>query len=209
MLEARQHQRPEQRQKRHIWQRRARGARHALRVLAVAAAALACSARPGAQLPFTVSSTDLRDGGRVGAAQRYGKGACHGENRSPELSWQNPPPGTRAYAVTVFDPDAPGRGWWHWAVIGIPASVTSLPANASASGALRRLGAAEARNDYGNDAYDGPCPPPGKPHRYVITVYALDSDRLRIDQGRPAQLFDHEIGVATLGWARLTVTDER
>ncbi|KAF1050664.1 MAG: hypothetical protein GAK41_01523 [Burkholderia gladioli] len=104
-------------------------------------------------------------------------------------------------------------------MIGIPASVTSLPANASASGALRRLGATEAEaeaesgndygNDYGNDRYDGPCPP-GKPHRYVITtVYALDTDRLRTVQGRPAQLFDHEIGVATLVWARLTVTDER
>ncbi|MEK6424823.1 MAG: YbhB/YbcL family Raf kinase inhibitor-like protein [Burkholderia gladioli] len=204
MLDARQHRHPEHRQT-----RRLRAARHALRVLAVAAAALACSARPGAQLPFTLSSADLHDGGRVGAAHRYARGACHGANRSPELSWQNPPPGTRAYAITVFDPDAPGRGWWHWAVIGIPASVTSLPANASASGALRRLGAAEARNDYGNDGYDGPCPPPGKPHRYEITVYALDTDRLRTAPGRPAQLFDHEIGVATLGWARLTVTDER
>ncbi len=184
----------------------------ALRTLAASCAvatALAGTTPAGAQLPFTLSSTDLQDGGRVGPAQRYAGSECRGENRSPELSWRNAPSGTRAYAITVFDPDSPGRGWWHWAVIGIPASVTHLPANASASGLLRRLGAAEARNDYGDDGYGGPCPPPGKPHRYVITVHALDSDRLRAVQGRPAQLFDHEIDVSSLGYARLVVTDER
>ncbi|WP_025101193.1 YbhB/YbcL family Raf kinase inhibitor-like protein [Burkholderia sp. A1] len=183
--------------------------RNALRLLAVVAAALLGTARPGAQAPFTLSSADLREGGRLDAAQRYSRDGCGGANRSPQLSWQHAPRGTRAYAITMFDPDAPGRGWWHWAVTGIPAEVTSLPANASASGVLRRLGASEARNDFGTDGYGGACPPPGKPHRYVITVYALDSDRLRSAQGRPAQLFDHEIGVSALAYARLTVTDER
>ncbi|WP_374703683.1 YbhB/YbcL family Raf kinase inhibitor-like protein [Burkholderia sp. WAC0059] len=155
---------------------------------------------------FTLSSADLRDGGTASARQVFDEGGCHGADRSPQLSWRNPPDGTRSFAVTVFDPDAPGRGWWHWAVAGIPASIDALPENASASGYLKRLGAVEARNDFGLDGYGGPCPPPGKPHRYVVTVYALDTADLRLEQGRPPAMFDHEIGTATLGAARLTVT---
>jgi Raf kinase inhibitor-like YbhB/YbcL family protein len=105
----------------------------------------------------------------------------------------------------MFDQDAPGRGWWHWAVEGIPATVGSLPENASSSGFLKKLGAVEARNDFDIDGYGGPCPPPGKPHRYVITVYALNTADLRLAQGRPALMFDHEIGTATLGSARMVV----
>ncbi|MBU9151960.1 YbhB/YbcL family Raf kinase inhibitor-like protein [Burkholderia multivorans] len=173
-------------------------------VVTVACAMLAC-AFAHAQAPFTVSSDDLTPGGRVGTANLFDRGDCKGENRSPQLSWRNPPPGTRGYAVTMFDPDAPGRGWWHWAVTGIPRTVTSLPADASASGFLRRIGASEARNDFGTDGYGGPCPPPGRPHRYVITVYALKATDLRVAQGRPAPMFEHEIGTETIGTARLVV----
>lgn len=81
-----------------------------------------------------------------------------------------------------------------------------MPADASASGFLRKLGAAEARNDFGTDGYGGPCPPPGKPHRYVITVHALKATDLRVATGRPAQMFDHEIGTESIGSAQLVVT---
>ncbi|AYY96176.1 YbhB/YbcL family Raf kinase inhibitor-like protein [Burkholderia multivorans] len=173
-------------------------------VVTAACAMLACACAH-AQAPFTVSSEDLTPGGRVGTANLFDRGDCKGENRSPQLSWRNPPPGTQGYAVTMFDPDAPGRGWWHWAVTGIPRTVTSLPADASASGFLRRIGASEARNDFGTDGYGGPCPPPGRPHRYVITVYALKATDLRVAQGRPAPMFEHEIGTETIGTARLVV----
>ncbi|RAE08511.1 YbhB/YbcL family Raf kinase inhibitor-like protein [Burkholderia multivorans] len=173
-------------------------------VVTAACAMLAC-AFAHAQAPFTVSSDDLAPGGRVGTANLFDRGDCKGESRSPQLSWRNPPPGTQGYAVTMFDPDAPGRGWWHWAVTGIPRTVTSLPADASASGFLRRIGASEARNDFGTDGYGGPCPPPGRPHRYVITVYALKATDLRVAQGRPAPMFEHEIGTETIGTARLVV----
>lgn len=176
-------------------------------LLCATAACAAFTTLPArAEGPFTVSSDELKPGGRVGTANVFDRGDCKGENRSPQLSWRNPPPGTRGYAITIFDPDAPGHGWWHWAVAGIPASVTSLPADASASGFLRRIGASEARNDFGIDGYGGPCPPPGKPHRYVITVYALKGTDLRIAQGRPAPMFEHEIGTLTIGTAQLTVT---
>jgi Raf kinase inhibitor-like YbhB/YbcL family protein len=155
---------------------------------------------------FFLSSTTFHDGGRVNMAQVFNEGGCDGGNRSPQLTWRNAPAGTRSFAVTMVDPDAPGRGWWHWAVSDIPAGVTTLAENASASGALKSLGAVEARNDFSTDGYGGPCPPPGKPHRYVVTVYALRTDRLGLVQGRPAEMFDHEIAGSALGSAQITVT---
>lgn len=154
---------------------------------------------------FALTSTTFHAGGTVADAQVFNQGDCKGGNRSPQLSWRDAPPGTRGFAITMFDQDAPGRGWWHWSVAGIPATVTSLPENASSSGFLSKLGAVEARNDFDTDGYGGPCPPPGKPHRYIITVYALGSADLRLAQGRPALMFDHEISTTTLGSARLVV----
>jgi Raf kinase inhibitor-like YbhB/YbcL family protein len=172
---------------------------------ALLALAWACT---GAQAEgtFALSSTNLRDGAQVAAPQVFDEDGCTGGNRSPQLTWRNPPAGTRSYAVTIFDPDAPGPGWWHWAVADIPAKVNALPENASASGALKKLGALEARNDFGGPGYGGPCPPPGKPHRYVVTVYALNVEKLALAPGRPATMFDHEIQGAALGRAQLTVT---
>jgi len=154
---------------------------------------------------FSLTSASFRAGGAVADPQVFNQDDCKGGNRSPQLSWHDAPPGTRGFAVTMFDQDAPGRGWWHWSVAGIPATVTSLPENASSSGFLSKLGAVEARNDFDTDGYGGPCPPPGKPHRYIITVYALSTVDLRLAQGRPALMFDHEIGTATLGFARMVV----
>ncbi|WP_434107570.1 YbhB/YbcL family Raf kinase inhibitor-like protein [Paraburkholderia caffeinilytica] len=158
-----------------------------------------------AEGPFTLTSASFRAGGTVDAAQVFNQDDCKGGNRSPQLTWHDAPAGTRSFAVTMFDPDAPGRGWWHWAVAAIPATVNSLPENASSSGVLKKLGAVEARNDFDIEGYGGPCPPAGKPHRYVITVYALNTADLRLAQGRPALMFDHEIGTATLDSARMVV----
>jgi Raf kinase inhibitor-like YbhB/YbcL family protein len=155
---------------------------------------------------FGLSSSAFRSGGTVESTQVFDQDDCKGGNRSPQLSWHDAPAGTKSFAVTMFDPDAPGRGWWHWAVAGIPSTVDRLPENASASGYLRQLGAVEARNDFSTEGYGGPCPPAGKPHHYVVTVYALSTSNLRLAQGRPALSFDHEIGTATLGSARMVVT---
>jgi len=175
--------------------------------LAMASMALVAAHGPHAlaEGTFGLSSTTFHEGGTVATAQVFDQYDCKGGNRSPELSWHDAPAGTRSFAITMFDPDAPGRGWWHWAVAGIPSNVDKLPENASASGFLQKLGAVEARNDFDTDGYGGPCPPPGKPHRYVVTIYALDSADLRLAQGRPALMFDHEISTATLGSAKLVV----
>ncbi|WP_175938295.1 YbhB/YbcL family Raf kinase inhibitor-like protein [Caballeronia sp. BCC1704] len=169
------------------------------------AAALLCHARGAvAQDVFSVTSPELALGKTIRHELLFDDSDCKGGNRSPQLSWRGAPAQTRSFAVTIFDPDAPGRGWWHWAVAGIPPTVTHLPANASASGALRKIGAVEARNDWDTDGYGGPCPPPGKPHRYIVTVYALNRDDLRLRQGTPALMFDHEIRATAIASAQLT-----
>lgn len=173
--------------------------------MAAASGGMAAKAAPAAGT-FALTSADFRDGGTVDTKHVFDQANCHGGNRSPQLSWSHPPEGTRSFAVTMFDPDAPGRGWWHWAVAGIPVHVLSLPENASASGYLAKLGAVEARNDFDVDGYGGPCPPPGKPHRYIVTVYALNVADPGVAQGRPAALFDREIRTSSLGSATLTVT---
>jgi Raf kinase inhibitor-like YbhB/YbcL family protein len=155
---------------------------------------------------FTVTSPELAPDKTIARDLLFDDSECKGGNRSPQLTWRGAPAETKSYAITIVDPDAPGRGWYHWAVAGIPAGVTHLPANASASGALAKLGAVQARNDWDTDGYGGPCPPPGKPHRYVVTVYALRSDDLRLRQSTPALMFDHEIRTMTLATAQLTFT---
>ncbi|CDY73497.1 Phospholipid-binding protein [Caballeronia glathei] len=181
--------------------------RSCLALSMLCAAAIAANVpRASAQTTFTLTSTDLPAGKPVPPSLLFDQTDCKGGNRSPQLSWHGAPAATRSFAITMIDPDAPGRGWWHWAVAGIPATVTQLPGNASASGALRKMGAVESRNDFDVDGYGGPCPPAGKPHRYVITVYALDSDDLRLRQGRPALMFEHEIRATTLATAQLIFT---
>ena len=99
-----------------------------------------------------------------------------GENISPSLAWSGAPDGTRSYAITCFDPDAPsGSGWWHWVVTDIPVDVTSL-----AEGAPLPAGARTWINDYGYRGWGGPWPPPGPAHHYVFTVFAVGVDRLDV-----------------------------
>jgi Raf kinase inhibitor-like YbhB/YbcL family protein len=133
---------------------------------------------------FELSSDEVRQGGTIGVAQVYNDFGCTGKNVSPSLTWQNPPVGTRSYAVTVYDPDAPtGSGWWHWVVFNIPPTMTSLPSGAGdASGGKLPAGVVQSRTDFGKPGYGGPCPPKGdKPHRYIFTVYALKVEHLDLD----------------------------
>lgn len=89
-------------------------------------------------------------------------------NVSPPLRWSGVPAGTRELALEMIDVNAPGGGFVHWALAGI-----SPTARAIATGDAVPAGAVAARNSFGRVGYGGPCPPPGKPHRYVITLLAL------------------------------------
>ncbi|MBY0370676.1 YbhB/YbcL family Raf kinase inhibitor-like protein [bacterium] len=121
-----------------------------------------------------VSSHTLKAGTQMNESQVFNGFGCKGENISPDLTWSGAPSEAKAFAVTMYDPDAPtGSGWWHWTLFNIPSTVNSLEAGASSPKASLPAGAIEARTDFGKTGYGGPCPPPGKPHRYIFKVYAL------------------------------------
>ena len=99
---------------------------------------------------------------------------CDGEDRSPALSWDAVPAGAQSIALIVDDPDAPGKTWVHWVIYNIPTSSTGLPAAVPKNKTLYD-GSLQGTNDFGRIGYNGPCPPPGNPHRYFFKVYALDT----------------------------------
>lgn len=134
---------------------------------------------------FKLSSKDLGDFFSI--KQVYDKYNCGGENISPQLEWNNAPVSTQSFAITMFDPDAPtGKGWWHWLVFNLPATTSELPAGAgSVLSDLMPPMAIQSINDYKEYGYGGPCPPPGKPHRYFITIYALDIPDLALKKETP------------------------
>ena len=135
----------------------------------------------------------------------YGFG-CAGGNRSPHLRWEGAPAEAKSFAVTCFDPDAPtGSGFWHWVVVNIPAGVTELPLDASnaASGKLP-AGALQVRTDFGKPGYGGPCPPPGDPHHYVFTVFAVSQEKLPVTADTSAAVVGFNLHFNTLAKATLT-----
>ena len=147
-------------------------------------------------MTFTVTSTGFNDGGALPDAQVQARG-----NRSPQLSWSGAPEGTRSFAVTCFDPDAPtGSGFWHWTVANIPADVSDL-----AEGAAVPSGAVEGRTDFGTPGFGGAAPPQGHgPHRYIFTVFAVDVERLDVTPDNSGAIFGFNLYFHTLAKASIT-----
>jgi Raf kinase inhibitor-like YbhB/YbcL family protein len=150
-------------------------------------------------MTFTVTSASFTDGGALPDAQVYAKG-----NRSPQLSWSGAPEGTRSFAVTCFDPDAPtGSGFWHWTVANIPADVTALAEGASSAGLPNA--AVEGRTDFGPPGFGGAAPPLGHgPHRYIFTVFAVDAERLDVTPDSSGAIFGFNLHFHTLARASIT-----
>lgn len=104
------------------------------------------------------------------------KHTCDGPDVSPALAWTGAPANTRAFALIMDDPDAPMGTWVHWVLWNLPGTHTSLPENVSKTTAPEELGSAlQGNNSWPKIGYYGPCPPPGKPHRYFFKLQALDA----------------------------------
>ena len=119
-------------------------------------------------MAFSISSSDFQNGGEIPK-----KFTCDGADESPELSWTEPPARTQSVALIADDPDAPGGTFTHWVLFNLPASTGTLAANVSKVDQLPN-GARQGRNGFRKIGYGGPCPPPGKAHRYFFKLYALD-----------------------------------
>jgi Raf kinase inhibitor-like YbhB/YbcL family protein len=144
---------------------------------------------------LSVASEDVRDGEQLAPEHLFNDWGMTGLNLSPQLSWSGAPEGTRSYAVTCFDPDAPTpSGFWHWCVADIPASVTSLE-----RGATLPEPAFAVANDTGSVGYAGAAPPAGDvPHRYYFVVHAVDVESLGVPLGASCAVVSFNLVFHTL-----------
>jgi len=154
-----------------------------------------------------LSSPTIKPNATLTLDQVYNGFGCTGKNISPALKWSGAPQGTKSFALTVYDPDAPtGSGWWHWVVYNIPASAHELHEGAGdASGAKLPKGVKQGRTDYGTHAFGGACPPPGdKPHRYIFTLAALKVEKIDVPDDASAALIGYMINANQIGKAIFT-----
>jgi Raf kinase inhibitor-like YbhB/YbcL family protein len=121
-------------------------------------------------MAFTLTSNAFTQGGNI-----PGRNTCDGQDLSPALTWSDPPQGTRAYALIADDPDAPAGTWVHWIIYDVPAATHGLGEGVSKTDTVAGL-AKQGMNDFRRPGYGGPCPPPGKPHRYFFRLYALSAE---------------------------------
>ncbi|MCC7460753.1 MAG: YbhB/YbcL family Raf kinase inhibitor-like protein [Proteobacteria bacterium] len=156
---------------------------------------------------FEIRSNSWKDGEAITLSHVFNSFGCTGQNVSPAISWKNQPKETKSLALTIFDPDAPtGSGWWHWVVYNIPAKIRSLPAGIGKQGEAKLAnGAVQGETDYGVPGYGGPCPPAGdKPHHYIITVHALNVEKLDLPANAPAAMVSYYINNHSIAKDSLT-----
>lgn len=188
--------------------------KHMLAVLALTGAASV-----GATLPmsafadtFSLHSSDIQQGKPLTDKHVFNGFGCSGANQSPQLEWKNAPAGTRSFAITAYDPDAPtGSGWWHWVAYNIPANVTTLASNAGAPAAgLMPTGSVQGRTDFGSTGFGGACPPVGHGiHRYQFTVHALKVEKLELDPNATAAMVGFMINANRIEKASIEATYQR
>jgi len=144
---------------------------------------------------FTLKSNEL--GGQSTNKQVFNGFGCTGQNLSPQLFWENAPSGTKSFAVTIYDEDAPtGSGWWHWLIFDIPGNVTELKSGAgNINLQIAPKNSIQSITDFKTQGYGGPCPPPGHGfHKYMITVYALKTEKLGLDASANPALVGFMLG---------------
>lgn len=154
---------------------------------------------------FILKSRTFKDGDILPNLHVFNDFGCSGENKTPELFWENAPKDVKSFAVTVYDPDAPtGSGWWHWAVINLPANISEISEDQIPTSAM------QLRNDYGNYKFDGACPPENHGiHRYIFTVYALSVEKIEIPSDASIAMAGFNINAYTIDKAQIVATFER
>jgi Raf kinase inhibitor-like YbhB/YbcL family protein len=171
----------------------------------------ACSGAPlvsdsGTSPPsaFQLSSNALK--AEFAPEQFWNNFGCTGANTAPDLKWVGAPEGTKSFAVTLFDHDAPtGSGFWHWVAYNIPVDTTSFAAGDISSKKFP-TGLVEGNTDLGTPGFFGPCPPVGRKHRYEFTVHALKVEKLDLPAGATAAFVNFNLWQNRLGQATLSAT---
>lgn len=161
-------------------------------------AALLTAAPAGAQTAkakLHLTSPDIPGNSRLTMKEVFNSFGCTGQNVSPTLKWTGAPAGTKSFAITVYDPDAPtGSGWWHWMVYNIPATATGIPSGAGTNASALPAGSVQGMTDFGAKQWGGPCPPVGdKAHRYIFTVFALKTDKLDVPANATSALIGYNL----------------
>jgi Raf kinase inhibitor-like YbhB/YbcL family protein len=147
-------------------------------------------------MAFSISSPSFQNGKDIPK-----KFTCDAEDVSPALSWTDSPQGSKSFTLIADDPDAPRGTWTHWVLFDLPAATTSLPESVPKVGELTG-GGRQGTNDFPKIGYGGPCPPPGKPHRYFFKLYALDS-QLNLKAGASKQEVEQAMQNHILGKTEL------
>ena len=147
-------------------------------------------------MTFSISSSSFSQGGEIPR-----KFTCDGADVSPELTWTTPPAGTQSFALIADDPDAPAGTWTHWVLYDLPPQITVVPEGMSKVDEVPS-GGRQGRNDFRKIGYGGPCPPPGKPHRYFFKIYAVDR-MLNLKPGSSKQEVEQAMQNHILGQAEL------
>lgn len=179
-----------------------------IKTLAVAATLMGIPLAANADV-FSLSSPDIIEGELLDNKFVFKGFGCTGDNISPTLSWKNAPKGTKSFALTAYDPDAPtGSGWWHWFAFNIPVNVMQLHQNAGSSdGDLH--GAVQLRSDYGTKGFGGACPPTGEVHRYKFTIHALSTEKLDLDENVSAALAGYMVNANSIATSTITAVYKR
>jgi Raf kinase inhibitor-like YbhB/YbcL family protein len=157
------------------------------------------------EVPETITVTLDGLSGELDNRHVFNGFGCTGENHSPAISWSGLPEGTQSVVLEVHDPDAPtGVGFFHWIVADLPTTTTSLAFDAAATGLP--AGVVQTRTDFGGNTFGGPCPPPGAPHRYIFTVYAIDAATLGVDANTAPAVVRFMLRMHTLAVGRAVAT---
>lgn len=159
-------------------------------------------------MALELTSSDIEEGSRMSKTFEFEGFGCDGKNLSPALNWTDVPKGTKSFAITAYDPDAPtGSGWWHWVATDIPATVTSLARGAASA---TKFAGQQHNNDYGFAGFGGACPPKGHGmHRYQFTVWALPTETLGTPEGASNAIIGYFLKNSAIDQATLTATYAR